>query len=70
MLTGTAKQESGYYAINIHDTGSDDEERTSSWGCQTAQKKAFVPWATAVQVAMKAAGQKRLPYLLINGPVA
>lgn len=70
VLTGTAKQESGYYAINIHDTGSDDEDRTSSWGCQTAQTKAFAPWANKVQAAMKAAGQKQLPYLLINGPIA
>jgi len=70
VLAGTAKRETGYFAINIHDTGSDDENRTSSWGCQTAQKKAFIPWANAVQAAMKTAGQKRLPYLLINGPIS
>jgi len=70
VIAGTAKKETGYFAINIHDTQSDDDERTSSWGCLTAQKKLFVPWANAVQAAMKSAGQKRLPVLLINGPVA
>lgn len=70
VLANRAPVQVGYYAINIHDTGSNDEARTSSWGCQTAQRTAFVPWANAVQAAMRAAGQKRLPYLLINGPVS
>lgn len=70
VLAGTAKIVSGHFAINIHDTQSNDEHRTSSWGCQTAMTSLFKPWATAVQTAMKQQKQKRLPYLLINGPVS
>ena len=59
-------KETGYFAINVHRGG---DTGTSSWGCQTIPPDDFDDFMAAVWEASKKAGQNRIPYLLIEGPI-
>lgn len=59
-------KERGYYAINIHSGG---QSSTSSWGCQTIPPAQFEAFMLAVFEHSKKANQRRIPYLLIEGPI-
>ncbi len=60
-------RERDYFAINIHSGGV---STTSSWGCQTIPPEDFEDFMLAVWEGSKRAGQGRIPYLLVDGPVA
>jgi hypothetical protein len=60
-------RETGYFAINMHRGG---EATTSSWGCQTIPPDQFDDFMEAVWAESKKAGQDKLPYVLISGPVS
>ncbi len=66
VLNGTARRDTNYHAINIHRGG---EGTTSSWGCQTIPPAQFDDFMLTVWEASKRAGQGRIPYLLIDGPI-
>jgi len=62
-----AKVEEGYFAINIHRGG---DATTSSWGCQTLPPAEFDEFMLTVWEVTKKWNQDRIPYHLINGPIA
>lgn len=64
---GSRYEDPGYHAINIHKGGI---VGTSSWGCQTLPPDEWPEFIALVQSAMKSAGQRWLPYCLIDGPVS
>jgi hypothetical protein len=66
VLSGKARVEEGYQAINIHSGG---DETTSSWGCQTLPPTAFMNFMLDIWEAMKKASQIRVPYYLVDGPI-
>jgi len=59
-------EEEGYFAINIHPGG---DVGTSSWGCQTIPPDEYPAFMAQVWESSRRAGQDRIPYLLINGPI-
>lgn len=59
--------EHGYFAINIHPGG---ENGTSSWGCQTIPPEQFKPFIEKAWGESIHAQQNKIPYLLIEGPIA
>jgi hypothetical protein len=66
---GNAKnfRERGYFAINMHRGGVNG---TSSWGCQTIPPGQFDGFMNAVWAESVKVNQARLPYLLMDGPIA
>ena len=66
VLSGNARSEDGYYAINIHRGG---ENTTSSWGCQTIPPADFDNFMQTVWEQTRKYSQERIPYRLINGPI-
>lgn len=66
VRAGTARKETGYFAINIHRGG---DTTTSSWGCQTIPPAEFDPFMSKVWQEMIKHGQKRIAYHLMEGPI-
>lgn len=64
---GRRYEDTGYHAINIHHGST---YGTSSWGCQTLPPLEWPDFIAATYREMKAAGQKWIPYCLIDGPVS
>lgn len=58
--------EEGYFAINVHRGG---ETSTSSWGCQTIPPDDFDEFMLKIWETSLKAGQQRIPYLLVDGPI-
>ena len=58
-----AKSESGWFGINIHKGGMTG---TSSLGCQTIWPEQWVDFIKSVEFEMLDAGQRVIPYLLIE----
>lgn len=67
VINGTARVDEGYHAINVHRGG---QATTSSWGCQTIPPAQYEDFMLSVWEASKKANQRRIPYLLIDGPIA
>lgn len=63
----TGELESGYFAINIHDS---TDGTTGSWGCQTAPKEQMFELRDAAYAMMETHGQKVLMYLLTEEKLA
>jgi len=57
------RAETGYFGINIHRGGAGS---TSSLGCQTLPPDQWAEFFGAVCAAMNSAGQKSLPYVLVE----
>lgn len=66
IITKTARVDEGYHAINIHSGG---ESTTSSWGCQTIPPSQFNSFMESVWQHTKKHCMKRIPYLLVDGPI-
>lgn len=66
VLSGTARTEEGYFAINCHRGG---DATTSSWGCQTEPAEGYPRFLQKVWDETKECGMKKIPYRLMNGPV-
>lgn len=64
---GTARVDTGYFAINVHRGG---DSTTSSWGCQTIPPDQFDNFMLTVWDETRRSKMARIPYLLIDGPVA
>ena len=67
VLKGTARIDDNYHAINIHRGG---ENTTSSWGCQTIPPALFDEFMDQVWEHTRKHSQERIPYRLIDGPIA
>jgi lysozyme len=63
----TAELESGYFAINIHDSTNGT---TGSWGCQTAPQAQMFEMRDAAYAAMETYAQRVLMYVLTEEKLA